>query len=532
MIDRAREYRVPGFLLPFAGKRWRDKENRGIIQKKEGNGVKRWCGILVALAMALSGVRAAGAAGWTALEPGVFDSRRPGYGAQFREHSLAERIYQTLDAQLTPDSQEIVVDTAGTIVTDENSEVLAACAAYQYDHPESQYAMVSSARLGDGQVTLVITQTENSAQRKDALERAVEEFKVRFAEEMAEKDLPERYRFLHDYICERTAYDSRSANTVGEAVDPQHTAFGVLVDGVDVLCEGYAETFKILCDAVGLPCMLVIGEGRQGDAFAQPMNVNHMWNVVCLDGAWYSVDVAWDDGEPIRDTYFLDNTYFLEGRSEQDHRPTGDLYYGVKEFGLPELVPGRYEQKNVGFSDVRETDWFHDAVYAAVERGLFSGVSENCFAPEQSMTRAMMITVLAAMEFGSGQVPEGESKFSDLTQDWYRNAVAWAAESGVTAGIAEDRFGPDMVLTREQAAVFLYAYAKWKGFDVSAGENTNILSYNDAFSISEFAIPAIQWACGAGLMDGTPEGDLLPQEPASRAQLAAILNGFCRQYEI
>jgi len=93
-------------------------------------------------------------------------------------------------------------------------------------------------------------------------------------------------------------------------------------------------------------------------------------------------------------------------------------------------------------------------------------------------------------------------------------------------GYGNGKFGPDDSITREQLAAILYRYAKFKGYDVSVGEDTNILSYNDAFSISDWAMPAMQWACGAELMQGDDQHNLLPGQGATRAQAAAILMRF------
>ena len=109
---------------------------------------------------------------------------------------------------------------------------------------------------------------------------------------------------------------------------------------------------------------------------------------------------------------------------------------------------------------------------------------------------------------------------------WYENAVAWAVKNGIAGGTGNDDFSPDSSITREQLAVMLYHYAKYKGYDVSVGEDTNILPYHDAFSISEYAYSALQWACGAGIIDGDDNGNLNPQNSTTRAEVAAMLQRF------
>lgn len=103
--------------------------------------------------------------------------------------------------------------------------------------------------------------------------------------------------------------------------------------------------------------------------------------------------------------------------------------------------------------------------------------------------------------------------------------MAWAAQNGIAGGVGDNCFAPNTGITREQLAVLLYNYVKYKGYDVSVGEDTNILSYKDALSISEYAFSALQWACSAGIMDGDSEY-LNPNSPATRAQVAAMLQRF------
>ena len=116
--------------------------------------------------------------------------------------------------------------------------------------------------------------------------------------------------------------------------------------------------------------------------------------------------------------------------------------------------------------------------------------------------------------------------FTDVADgSWCESAVAWAAANDIASGYGDGRFGPNDPITREQLAAILFRYAGLKGRDVSVGEDTNILSFNDAFDISEYAVPAMQWACGSGLIQGS-EGYLMPRGAAEREQLAAILCRF------
>ena len=109
---------------------------------------------------------------------------------------------------------------------------------------------------------------------------------------------------------------------------------------------------------------------------------------------------------------------------------------------------------------------------------------------------------------------------------WYTEAVRWAAKNGIANGYSESAFGPEDNVSREQLVTILHRYAQFKGIDVSVGEDTNILSYTDAFSVSGWAMAAMQWACGAGILNGKGDGTLAPADNASRAEVATMLMRF------
>ncbi len=176
------------------------------------------------------------------------------------------------------------------------------------------------------------------------------------------------------------------------------------------------------------------------------------------------------------------------------------------------------------FSDVTETDTFYEAVKFAYENGYMNGMSENTFAPNEGLTRAMLVTVL--YRAAGAPVMNDANPFTDVADDaWYHNAVVWARSIGLVNGITETEFAPENLLTREQLVTIFYRYANFLGYDVSIGEETNILSYEDFADIAEYAIPAMQWACGAGLIENI-DGNILPKESATRALVAMVLFGF------
>ncbi len=181
------------------------------------------------------------------------------------------------------------------------------------------------------------------------------------------------------------------------------------------------------------------------------------------------------------------------------------------------------------FEDVGTDAWYSDAVAYVYRNGLMSGTSGSTFSPDAAITRAQLVTILWRMA-GSPQV-NYLMDFDDVSQDaYYTEAVRWAASEGIAGGYGNGLFGSDDPITREQMAAILYRYAQRMGYDVSIGEDTNILSYTDAPDVSGYAVAALQWACGAGIIRGTGDGSTLtPQGGATRAQAAVILTRFCAQ---
>lgn len=180
------------------------------------------------------------------------------------------------------------------------------------------------------------------------------------------------------------------------------------------------------------------------------------------------------------------------------------------------------------FGDVSEDDWFFESVKYANENGLMSGVTNAEFEPNLTLTRGMLVTILYRM---AGEPEVNKSiPFADVMADsYYANAVIWAQQNGIITGISEIEFAPEDAITREQIAVILHRYAKENGYDMSVGEDTNILSYKDFSEISEYAIEAMQYAVECGIMTGKTENTLNPKDKATRAEIAAILQRFIEQ---
>ena len=180
---------------------------------------------------------------------------------------------------------------------------------------------------------------------------------------------------------------------------------------------------------------------------------------------------------------------------------------------------------NTKFADVPASNTFAAAIKYVTDNGYFNGNTDTTFNPKGNVTRGQLAAVLYRMA-GSPAV-SGEAKFSDVAAGkYYTDAVIWANANGIVTGYSDGTFGPAKNITRAQLATMLWRYAKFAGVDVSVGEETNILSYEDALTLAEPFIPAMQWACGAGIVNGNG-GYLNHGASATRGQVAAMLYRYC-----
>ena len=177
------------------------------------------------------------------------------------------------------------------------------------------------------------------------------------------------------------------------------------------------------------------------------------------------------------------------------------------------------------FKDVDIDQWYHKSIDYVIEKGLMNGVASDRFDPDGTTTRAMVVTILYRLE-GKPAI-SGANPFDDVAADqWYTDAVVWANGNGIVNGYGNGKFGPTDDITREQFAAILYRYAQFKGYNVNIGQDTNILSYDDAGEISDWAMEAIQWAVGASLIQGRTKSTIAPAGNATRAEAATILMRF------
>lgn len=229
------------------------------------------------------------------------------------------------------------------------------------------------------------------------------------------------------------------------------------------------------------------------------------------------LDETMVDNEVLID-YLTENLDGVIGEEYADPYGQGRITINNEPVEIPEEPAG-----DLPFIDVDPDSWYYGAVEYAYENGLMNGVAADQFAPQTTLTRAMMAAVLANLENGSANT---SGSFSDVADGaWYADAVNWAAENGIVNGYEDGTFRPDAPLTREQMAAFLYNYAAYKGYDVSA--TNDLAQFSDAAQVSSWAADVVKWAVGADLLHGVGDDKLAPTGTATRAEVAAILANFC-----
>ena len=198
------------------------------------------------------------------------------------------------------------------------------------------------------------------------------------------------------------------------------------------------------------------------------------------------------------------------------------------EVGTPSTpgggTPSEPEEPTWPFTDVTEgDDWFYDAVAYVYENGIMAGTGETVFEPTMELDRAMAAQLFYNLE-GKPAVT-GDSTFTDVTSGhWAVDAITWAAQNDIVAGIGGGLYDPDSNVTREQFAVMLYKYARFKGYDLTA--TGDLTQFPDADAISSWAETALSWANGKGLINGHENGTIDPKGSTIRAQAASIMANF------
>ena len=194
----------------------------------------------------------------------------------------------------------------------------------------------------------------------------------------------------------------------------------------------------------------------------------------------------------------------------------------VNSFKIKDTV---LKSRGIPFTDVASNSWYLSAVKYVYNSDLIKGSNAYTFAPDTKLTRGMLVTILYRMD-GSTKV-SGTAKFPDVkSTDYYSTAIKWAADRNIVSGYNNGKFGPNDNITREQLAVILRKYAKYKGKNVSS--LANISSYKDANKVSSYAKTEVQWAIASGIISGKDNGTKIdPQGSASRAEAAAMITNYC-----
>lgn len=231
-----------------------------------------------------------------------------------------------------------------------------------------------------------------------------------------------------------------------------------------------------------------------------------------------SVSIQPHDGYEVRDV-------LVNGVSQG---PVQQLLH-LKSTDVVEVIFAAVQQPSTGstnFSDVPANQWYAPAVSYVTQRGLFSGVSETQFAPSQSMTRGMLVSVLYRF---NGTSHTGSSPFADVPNNaWYGNAVSWAYANNLVSGVSDTSFAPNTPITREQAAVMLARYLKFSGVALENGTP----DFQDTASISGYAKESVGAMQKAGLLSGDNEGNFRPDAQITRAEIASIFMRLCQKYGI
>lgn len=281
-----------------------------------------------------------------------------------------------------------------------------------------------------------------------------------------------------------------------------------------LICDGVILKEKneryAVCDRKGIPTTDYVYAGYNPTGVFGVINL-YYGSSVCAYDLWSL------DGQKLNEESFEE---FVRTRDDQ----TIATYKQKGKFGAIRIVTPDMPT----FMDAPRGQWYYDAVEYCAEKGLFAGTSACTFSPDNAMTRAMLVSVLWRLD--GKPAPEGTASFADVQRGaWYADAVCWAAENEIVFGVGDGKFAPDDNITREQIAAIMLRYAKKKGYDTQ--EKTDISSFADSSRVSSYAVEAIQWANAAGILSGSKEGSqvlLLPQNNATRAQLASILMRFVK----
>ena len=250
--------------------------------------------------------------------------------------------------------------------------------------------------------------------------------------------------------------------------------------------------------------------GKGGDVEVSPERASKSTTI--------TVTVKADDG------YSVDEVTVTESNGDKvDVKRTSESKYTFTMPASNVTVKATFtkgDAPEIPFKDVAENAWYYEAVKYAYDNDIMNGVKNDTFAPNSNLNRAMIAQVLYNLE---GEPSVKGDAFSDVAEDaWYFDAVNWAAENKIVEGYGDGNFGPTKAVTREQLAAILFRYAQYKGMD-SVTLEENLTGFADGDQVSSWAVSAMNWAVGQGIMNGKGNNTLDPQGTATRAEVAKML---------
>ncbi|MFI3227684.1 MAG: MBG domain-containing protein [Clostridia bacterium] len=236
-----------------------------------------------------------------------------------------------------------------------------------------------------------------------------------------------------------------------------------------------------------------------------------------VEGKDVTITATPNDGYEAKSVVILD-----EDGNEVDYTVDGDEY----EFEMPDsdvtIEVTFVSDVLANLTDVSSSDWYYDAVEYVLTHGLFYGISETEFGPDVEMSRSMMVTVLHRLD-GLGVVNYIMSFEDVLADTWYTEGVRWGQSNGIVSGYSNEIFNPDKSITREELVVIIYRYMNYIDFDVTVSDEDILDTFTDKDSIQSYAVEAMTWACDAGIVKGYTDGEVKPQNTATRAEVATVV---------
>lgn len=332
----------------------------------------------------------------------------------------------------------------------------------------------------------------------------------------------EKMRSINRILTEQNEYNTTpDLTTIGNEPHECLSALEGRVGRSGPVCEGYARAFKILCDKLGILCVLEDGYAKPT---ADSTGTFHMWNAVKLGDQWFGTDVTWNDpvvaGISGAKSGYENEQFLLVGATTEIMGQTFAVSHpainraaqgGVSFNNGPALSAFAFDPAilTLPFADIRANDWFASAVAYVYKQGLMVGTDEKTFSPNSSVTRGQLWMVLARL---AGEAPESMDA-----------ALEWAVENGITDGTA-----PAENLTRQQLVTALYRYCGLKEQDTA--DTSELTGFPDGDSVAEYALGAMKWAIGAEIIRGS-DGKIKPNDTATRAEFAAVMQRFCAKID-